>query len=111
MSETPTPRTDAEAISGIDVELDTTSSKFVRAAAGRLKRVVRFSDTFKGLPLRKVEFLCGQGGSVVSVTVKDKYGNLATVDEWAKVLWHMSDVSIHAPARGATHNKEGQHRE
>ena len=57
-------------------------------ARGRsLHPVVRFSDTFKGLPLRKVEFLCGRGGSVVSVTVKDKHGNLATVDEWAKVLW------------------------
>lgn len=52
---------------------------------------VKFSESFNGLPLRKVEFLCGQGGSVVSVTVKDKHGNLATVDEWAKVLWHMSD--------------------
>ena len=56
-----------------------------------LQPVVRFSDTFKGLPLRKVEFLCGQGGSIVSVTVKDKHGNLATVDEWAKVIWRMSD--------------------
>ena len=55
-----------------------------------VEAVVRFSDAFKGLPLRKVEFLCGQGGSVVSVTVKDKHGNLATVDEWAKVLWHMT---------------------
>ena len=57
-----------------------------------LQPIVRFSESFKGLPLRKVEFLCGQGGSVVKVVVQDKHGNLATVDEWGKVLWHMSDA-------------------
>ena len=57
-----------------------------------LQPIVRFSDSFKGLPLRKVEFLCGQGGSVVKVVVQDKHGNLATVDEWGKVLWSMSDA-------------------
>ena len=62
-----------------------------QAGRRRLDQLVRFSDAFKNLPLRKVEFLCGQGGSIVSVTVKDKHGNLATVDEWAKVLWHMTD--------------------
>lgn len=52
---------------------------------------ILYSDRFSGLPLRKLEFLCGQGGRVVSVTVQDKSGRLATVDEWGKVLWKMSD--------------------
>jgi len=54
-----------------------------------LQPIVQFSDTFKGLPLRKVEFLCGQGGTVVKVVIQDKHGNIATVDEFAKVDWKM----------------------
>ena len=59
-----------------------------------LEPIVRFSESFKGIPLRKVEFLCGQGGSVVKVVVRDKYGNLATVDEWGKVLWDIKQSEM-----------------